>query len=276
MPAPGGTLIKIMRGTTDKTSAHTPQHGELMIDMQARKLYVGDGATVGGLLIGSGAPEIFLEKLPTLPAWSSNDLARLIYVEDVDRIYWGSSTDWIQVPLSGGGGGTGSGIGDIILNTSDFVLDNDDDGVDAGFAFNLIECFDFRYDIDGSIVATFPFPASWDETKDIRIKIFYTLNGNDVSKTVRLETSYWVSNSGSTPAYLTPTRTNLIDNIASNTTTNIGKQAEYVLVAGKILNADITLTTKMISIKIKRAASSTLDTYSGTFQLMKAIIYQES
>lgn len=48
-------LIRFTRGTTAQVAAETPEVGEPHWDSEADKLYVGDGSTAGGILIGPGA-----------------------------------------------------------------------------------------------------------------------------------------------------------------------------------------------------------------------------
>lgn len=40
---------------------------------------------------------IFLEILSTLPSWSASDEGRMVYISDVDRIYYGTSTSWFRL-----------------------------------------------------------------------------------------------------------------------------------------------------------------------------------
>ncbi|MEB6223709.1 hyaluronate lyase N-terminal domain-containing protein [Pantoea anthophila] len=40
--------VQIKRGTTAKVAAYTPLEGELVLDLTTKKLYAGDGTTVGG------------------------------------------------------------------------------------------------------------------------------------------------------------------------------------------------------------------------------------
>lgn len=47
-----GKTIKVMRGTAALCAATTPAQGELMLDTENNLLYVGDGSTAGGILVG--------------------------------------------------------------------------------------------------------------------------------------------------------------------------------------------------------------------------------
>jgi len=44
-------ILQIKRGTTVKRLAYTPAAGELVQDLDTKKLYIGDGTTAGGLLV---------------------------------------------------------------------------------------------------------------------------------------------------------------------------------------------------------------------------------
>jgi hypothetical protein len=39
---------------------------------------------------------LLVQKLSTLPSWTSDDEGRLIYVEDVDTLYYGNDSEWIE------------------------------------------------------------------------------------------------------------------------------------------------------------------------------------
>ena len=55
--------------------------------------------------------KIIIERIPTLPAWTSDDEGRLIYVEDVDLMYYGTenaSPGWAPWGSSGTSGSSGS------------------------------------------------------------------------------------------------------------------------------------------------------------------------
>lgn len=192
-------------------------------------------------------------------------------------IYDSTHTNWkldkggINV---GGGGGGGSGIGAIILSPANFILDLDAQGVDAGLAFNVVECFDFRYDIDGGILCNIPFPDSWDETKDVKFKILFTLNGNDLSKAVKFTTQYWTLTSGQTPNISTPTSVELSDIITCDVS-NINKSTELLLTNGKISAAHLSANVRSVAVYFARRASDAADTYNGTFQLIQITAYQD-
>ena len=46
------TTIKFKRGTTDKVQAYTPALGEPVFDTEKKRLYIGDGESLGGEEIG--------------------------------------------------------------------------------------------------------------------------------------------------------------------------------------------------------------------------------
>ena len=46
-----------------------------------------------------------MQRLSTLPVFTSTDKGRLVYVEDIDKFYFGGTTEWKE----GGGGAKGGG-----------------------------------------------------------------------------------------------------------------------------------------------------------------------
>lgn len=55
--------IQIRRGVEAQRTLITPDSGELLFTTDAKELYVGDGATAGGLFVGSGAGTGFVQKI---------------------------------------------------------------------------------------------------------------------------------------------------------------------------------------------------------------------
>lgn len=201
----------------------------------------------------------------------SDNGAVYYFIYDADHSNWKLDKGGINV----GGGGGGSGIGAILLDTPNFTLDEDMQGVDVGLAFNLAECFDFRYDVNGGIICNIPFPSSWDETKDVKFLLLFTGNGNDPSKVVRFTTQYWTLTSGQTPDILFPTSAILVDNITMDSS-NINKATEIVLTNGKILAAHLSANVRSVVVNFTRNAEHVNDTYNGTFQLIKVTAYQDA
>lgn len=58
-------IFRFKRGTTTKRQAYTPVAGEAVIDLNEKKLYYGDGSTVGGIAI-TGEDDTKIPKIQTL------------------------------------------------------------------------------------------------------------------------------------------------------------------------------------------------------------------
>ena len=210
------------------------------------------------------------EKLATLPTWTTADVGRQIYCAFDDKYYVGTSTEWKD--LSSAGGSTGAS-GDIFLGPYSFSFDGDALGSDAGIAFGLSECVDFRPDLEGAIFANVIFPSTWDITKNVKFKLEYNLNGSDPSKNVKVKLDYWVLNTNDTPVISSPTGTGLTEYIYSDST-NTNKAAEVTLSTCVVSSSHLTANTKSIVIRLARDGTQGADTYGGTFQLMKISVTQ--
>ena len=55
--------IQIRRGVEAQRASITPDAGELLFTIDNKQLFVGDGATAGGLLIGGGSEAGFVAKV---------------------------------------------------------------------------------------------------------------------------------------------------------------------------------------------------------------------
>jgi len=44
------------------------------------------------------------EILPTLPTWKASDIGRIVYVEDANKYYNATNSQWVEVGLGSGGG----------------------------------------------------------------------------------------------------------------------------------------------------------------------------
>lgn len=49
-----------------------------------------------------GKGPVLIQKVLSLPSWTSEDEGRLIYDQSVDGLYYGTSTDWVLVSISSG------------------------------------------------------------------------------------------------------------------------------------------------------------------------------
>jgi len=55
--------IQIRRGVEAQRAAVTPDAGELLFTTDNKQLFVGDGATAGGLLVGGGSAPGYVQKI---------------------------------------------------------------------------------------------------------------------------------------------------------------------------------------------------------------------
>ena len=60
------------------------------------------------------------QKVATLPVWQASDEGRMIYVEDVDQIYYGTATGWKRP----GTGAVGGGDDEVFLENDQTVTTN--------------------------------------------------------------------------------------------------------------------------------------------------------
>ncbi|HBT4785488.1 TPA: hypothetical protein MB364_000786 [Klebsiella variicola subsp. variicola] len=51
------STLQLKRGTADKVAAYVPKEGELVLDLDSKKLLVGDGETAGGVQIVGATPD---------------------------------------------------------------------------------------------------------------------------------------------------------------------------------------------------------------------------
>lgn len=77
---------------------------------------------------------LIIERLDTLPSWTSADVGRIVYVNDVGKMYIGENTQWVEGGGGGGGSGTSgssgtSGISDTYAAVSIAVFDASTDCV---------------------------------------------------------------------------------------------------------------------------------------------------
>ncbi len=201
-----------------------------------------------------------IETVPTLPTWTSSDEGKVIYVDDEDSLYYGTSTSWVKIDSN-----------NINITPEKFNYDDIDLGVDGGVAFGMIDTADFDNAEDGSIWFSVNFPSTWILTSDVRIELKYLLNGTDNGKNVKLIIQTWVVDDGDTPNISSPT-TNTIDNITSSSINT--NKLHKTLLTSVIGNSNITSNTEMLTFKITREASNVADTYGGTLQLASIKIYQ--
>ena len=60
------------------------------------------------------------QKVATLPVWQASDEGRMIYVEDVDQIYYGTATGWKRP----GTGAVGGGNDEVFIENDQTVTTN--------------------------------------------------------------------------------------------------------------------------------------------------------
>lgn len=173
------------------------------------------------------------------------------------------------------GSGGGSGLSEITIKPNDFILDEDYDTVSSGAYNGLIETMDFRYDEDGGIVTSVPFPDGWTDTSDINIDLVYNCNGDNDLESIAINTYTWSVDNGDTT--ISPELSGA-DNIATDliqtSSSNIGTIAETTLTNGKFPASSLTSNTKSLVLYIMREGNSGSDTYDGTFQLTNVKLSQ--
>jgi len=201
------------------------------------------------------------EILSTTPGWTSDDEGRLIYAQDTNTYYYGSDSAWVEIAS---GSGSGSSLPLVLPNYCS--LDDTDDDVSRGNAFDMIETINFGDSTNGAIWFTFQFPSTFDASEDINLGIYYNLSGSDDSKIVTMQTKYWVYGDSSTPSPSSPTGTNS-DGISTGTSED-GKRQSQAL--SSIPNASLT-AGHTITLKFTRLDT---DTYAGTFQMLYIYMYQ--
>jgi len=203
---------------------------------------------------------IFLgEIVSTAPAWSASDEGRLIYAQDTTTYYYGSNSAWIEL---GGGGGASLPL----VLPKNCSLDDTDNDISRGSAFSMVETINFGSTSDGACWFSFQFPSAFDDTTDLKLDIFYNLDGGDNSKIVTVQTKYWVYGDGDTPNPASPNGTN--SNDIDTGTGEDGKRQSASL--NPIPNSALT-AGDTITLKVTRLSS---DTYAGTFQMFYIYMYQ--
>jgi hypothetical protein len=181
-------------------------------------------------------------------------------------VYNSVSTKWEPTTVAIGG------VSHLEIKPSDITIDGTDIGADLG-SFGVINTIDFDPDTDGAIYFSRQCPVTWDESKDINITLNYSLNGSDVGKFVAIITDIWTLEPGGTvPESATPEAT-YSDSIISDAD-NIGKYNTINLTNGKISASSFVSTTKYLVVRIKRDATASADTYTGTLQLISVLLYQ--
>lgn len=150
----------------------------------------------------------------------------------------------------------------------DSVMTGQSDGVYA----QLVRCKDFGPDNNGASYFHLKTLGGWDLGSDLLFKVYYSLNGVDNTKVVRMILDYWVINDGSSPSVGSPDGTGT-DDITSSAN-NTGVLDIITLTNGKVANADMTTTNSMIAVRIQRQAENAADTYTGTMKILKIVAYQ--
>jgi len=64
-----------------------------------------------------------VEKLSTLPSWTSDDEGRIIYIEADDKLYYANASEWAEV---GSGSVSGGGSYSLTAKTSDYTIQPSD------------------------------------------------------------------------------------------------------------------------------------------------------
>jgi hypothetical protein len=83
----------------------------------------------------------------------------------------------------------------------------------------------------------------------------------------------WVVATGTAPSPASPTLSGLTEDITSSAS-NINLSTEYVYSTIKVPLANLSATTKTITLVLARLGSSANDTYGGTLQISSVIAYQ--
>lgn len=206
-------------------------------------LEVGDDANnIRGIEIDDSSPE---------------DGDTLVYDSDQNKLIW----DTVE-------GGAGSGLPLLIAKNMD--LDDTDTGASRGKAFDIIQTINFNSDEDGASWVSFHFPDTLDETKDVNLKLFYVLDGEDDDTNIEFLTEYWTYNDNDTPDSLTSDGTNVIsidvkaDEYEQRLSTSLPS----------IPSSDLSLNNT-ITLKFTRLGSDSNDTYNGTLKMMYIFHSQE-
>lgn len=186
----------------------------------------------------------------------------LILETDTNDLYAGDGTTagGNLVSSSGGGNDTYS------LRPSVMAFDGTDTGVDGGNLYGCIDTVDFSADDDGAVWCSCELPPAWEGAiTGIALDLFYSLNGVDPTKDVKVILEAWVNTLGTSEVPGTPdyTDTYTITSGASNQ----GVTAMLALTNSAIPVADLA-TDDVLIFRIKRDANDAGDTYSGVFQLI--------
>lgn len=172
--------------------------------------------------------------------------------------------------ITGGGAGGGGGINEVEIKPDELYLDDSLTGSDFGNVFNMIPTVDFGPSTNGGIWGILKMPDGWDETKDIKFDIAYSLNGVDNTKNIRLTTKVWAIDDAETPSFASPDAT-LTDDIVSSAA-NTGKHTTLTLTNTKFSSTIVgTLTTRLF-FQMTRDISVGSN-YTGTFQLISVRLY---
>lgn len=91
------------------------------------------------------------QKVPTLPVWQASDEGRMLYVEDVDQIYYGTATGWKRP----GTGAVGGGQDEVFLEndqtvTTDYQITVDKNAMSTGPIY-----------IEDDVTVTIPDGSRW-------------------------------------------------------------------------------------------------------------------
>lgn len=248
-------LVGDSTGVLEITLPLNPENGDRVEVIDANRLFSINNVTIdGNTRTISGDLTYLLD----------TDYARYIFT------YYSETDDWLVSKT----------LEETVLKSitykvlpNEMLLDDTDVGSDGGNIFGIIESVDFNSSDDGSI--WFPFRINDVEnlelSNNIKINLIYSLNGNDSDKDVNLEFSYWLLDANSSTYDENTPDGSFTDSIVSDTD-NIGKLDEMTML-DEIPNTELNENLEMIIVKLKRNAS--VDDYTGTFQLLSVILYQE-
>lgn len=181
--------------------------------------------------------------------------------DDYLPIYDASNSEIRKISVANLGTG---GINTLDIRPENLSLDSTETGTSRGSVFGIYETIDFPNSVNGAAWYTFKLPDEWGTSNNIGIELAYSMNGNDPSKIVKIDTDAWLVESGDQPDDSVPDYS-ASDNITTDSD-NIGKYAEITLTNGTVTSANIPSGCLSVAIKLTRDVGS--DTYTGSFQLI--------
>ena len=234
--------IKFRRGTQSEVNQYTPTVGEMVWSTDGKRLYIGDGYSMGGRSWLDNATRDTLDSYRTY---------------GVDRY---------------GVRGYHSAQNGIDCKVSDMKLGG---GAASITTFGFVECVSMEDAVDSSVLVNIDISPMWDITHDVNVKILYSLEDGAVGEDVRLKGEWWVKGDGDEILVTADgSGTDYINCDVNENDDMIEEICLYNACLGN--NALITADKKRIIFKLTREGGSTGDTYTGSFNLVKMFLYQAS